>query len=100
MHRVTALRKRWLLDTYQGAVSNRHLDYCLDEFTFRFNRRTSGLCGLLLCATGASKPHRRLGSGRAERAVGVHPEQTCVMWIVPRVILRSSPQQPNLRTAR
>jgi transposase-like protein len=40
-HRVASLLKRWLLGTHQGAVSHRHLDYYLDEFTFRFNRRTS-----------------------------------------------------------
>jgi transposase-like protein len=41
VHRVVALLKRWLLGTHQGAVSRAHLDYYLDEFTFRFNRRTS-----------------------------------------------------------
>ena len=41
VHRVTALLKRWLLGTHQGAVSPAHLDYYLDEFTFRFNRRHS-----------------------------------------------------------
>ena len=40
-HRVVSLLKRWLLGTHQGAVSHKHLDYYLDEFTFRFNRRTS-----------------------------------------------------------
>lgn len=40
-HRVASLLKRWLLGTHQGAVSHAHLDYYLDEFTFRFNRRTS-----------------------------------------------------------
>lgn len=40
-HRTVALLKRWLLGTLQGAVSHAHLDYYLDEFTFRFNRRTS-----------------------------------------------------------
>ena len=40
-HRVASLLKRWLLGTHQGAVSHEHLDYYLDEFTFRFNRRTS-----------------------------------------------------------
>ncbi len=40
-HRVAALLKRWLLGTHQGAISHEHLDYYLDEFTFRFNRRTS-----------------------------------------------------------
>jgi transposase-like protein len=46
-HRVSSLLKRWLLGTHQGAVSNRHLDYYLDEFTFRFNRRSSRARGLL-----------------------------------------------------
>lgn len=41
VHRVAALLKRWLLGTHQGAVSREQLDYYLDEFTFRFNRRTS-----------------------------------------------------------
>jgi transposase-like protein len=40
-HRVISLLKRWLLGTHQGAVSHAHLDYYLDEFVFRFNRRTS-----------------------------------------------------------
>lgn len=39
--------KRWLLGTHQGAVSREHLDYYLDEFTFRFNRRTSRPSGKL-----------------------------------------------------
>jgi transposase-like protein len=41
VHRVAALLKRWLLGTHQGSVSAQHLDYYLDEFVFRFNRRTS-----------------------------------------------------------
>ena len=41
VHRVASLLKRWLLGTHQGAVSHEHLDYYLDEFTFRFNRRKS-----------------------------------------------------------
>jgi transposase-like protein len=41
VHRVVSLLKRWLLGTHQGAVSHEHLDGYLDEFTFRFNRRTS-----------------------------------------------------------
>ena len=47
VHRVSALLKRWLLGTHQGAVSRHHLDYYLDEFTFRFNRRTSRSRGKL-----------------------------------------------------
>jgi transposase-like protein len=41
VHRVVSLLKRWLMGTHQGSVSHEHLDYYLDEFTFRFNRRTS-----------------------------------------------------------
>ena len=29
------------MGTHQGAVSHKHRDYYLDEFTFRFNRRNS-----------------------------------------------------------
>jgi transposase-like protein len=47
VHRVASLLKRWLLGTHQGAVSLEHLDYYLDEFTFRFNRRTSASRGKL-----------------------------------------------------
>ena len=51
VHRVVSLLKRWLLGTHQGAVSAAHLDYYLDEFTFRFNRRTSRHRGKLCAAT-------------------------------------------------
>jgi transposase-like protein len=47
VHRVASLLKRWLLGTHQGAVSNKHLPYYLDEFTFRFNRRASRSRGKL-----------------------------------------------------
>ena len=47
VHRVASLLKRWLLGTHQGAVSQEHLDYYLDEFTFRFNRRKSRSRGKL-----------------------------------------------------
>jgi len=46
-NRVAALVKRWLVGTHQGAVSHEHLDYYLDEYTFRFNRRTSRSRGKL-----------------------------------------------------
>jgi len=46
-NRVASLLKRWLLGTHQGAVRASHLDYYLDEFTFRFNRRTSRSRGKL-----------------------------------------------------
>lgn len=47
VHRVASLVKRWLLGTHQGRVERTHLPYYLDEFTFRFNRRTSRSRGLL-----------------------------------------------------
>ena len=47
VHRVVSLLKRWLLGTHQGGVSHEQLDYYLDEFTFRFNRRRSRHRGLL-----------------------------------------------------
>lgn len=47
VNRVASLLKRWLLGTHQGATDQAHLDYYLDEFTFRFNRRTSRSRGLL-----------------------------------------------------
>ena len=47
VHRVAALLKRWLLGTLQGRASHERLDSYLDEFTFRFNRRTSPSRGQL-----------------------------------------------------
>jgi transposase-like protein len=47
VHRVVSLLKRWLMGTHQGAVSFEHLDYYLDEFIFRFNRRKSRSRGKL-----------------------------------------------------
>jgi transposase-like protein len=46
-HRVASLLKRWLLGTHQGGMSREQLDYYLDEFVFRFNRRRSRSRGLL-----------------------------------------------------
>jgi len=47
VHRVASLLKRWWLGTHQGAIRPSHLDYYLDEFVFRFNRRTSRKRGKL-----------------------------------------------------
>jgi transposase-like protein len=47
VHKVASLLKRWLLGTHQGGIQRQHLDYYLDEFTFRFNRRRSNARGLL-----------------------------------------------------
>jgi transposase-like protein len=47
VHMVASLLKRWLMGTLHGGVQHQHLDYYLDEFTFRFNRRRSRARGLL-----------------------------------------------------
>ena len=73
VHRIAALVKRWLLSTPQGAVSGKHLEYYLDEYMFRFNRRTSRLRGLLFyrlmeqAAATSPSPYRQI--------VGDHPNQ-------------------------
>jgi transposase-like protein len=41
IHLVFGLTKRWLLGTHHGAVGTKHLPAYLDEFVFRFNRRTA-----------------------------------------------------------
>ena len=47
VHRVASLIKRWILGTHHGSVQPEHLDAYLDEFVFRFNRRSSGSRGML-----------------------------------------------------
>lgn len=47
VHRVSSLLKRWIIGTLQGSISDKHFDYYLDEYTFRFNRRNSNARGLL-----------------------------------------------------
>jgi transposase-like protein len=47
VHKVASLLKRWLLGTLQGGIHQKHLDYYLDEFAFRFNRRNSRSRGML-----------------------------------------------------
>lgn len=49
VHRVASLLQRWILGTYHGAVQPGHLEDYLDEFVFRFNRRSSRSRGLLFC---------------------------------------------------
>ena len=47
VHLVTSLLKRWLLGTHQGAVSDKHMQAYLEEYTFRFNRRKAAKRGFL-----------------------------------------------------
>ena len=45
IHLVFGLAKRWLLGTHHGAVRPKHLQAYLDEYVFRFNRRTANSIG-------------------------------------------------------
>jgi transposase-like protein len=47
VHMTATLLKRWLTGTMHYAVERHQLPYYLDEFTFRFNRRTSRQRGML-----------------------------------------------------
>lgn len=60
VNRIAALLKRWILGIHQGNVSRKHIDGYLDEFSFRFNRRTSAHRGMLF--------HRLL-----QQAVAIEP---------------------------
>jgi hypothetical protein len=69
VHRIAALLKRWLLGIHQGAVSGKHLEYSLDEYSFRFNRRTSRSRGMLFyrlmqqAVATPSAPYRQIVDG-------------------------------------
>ena len=47
VHRIASLFKRWMLGTHQGSFDPEYLRAYLEEFTFRFNRRTSSSRGLV-----------------------------------------------------
>lgn len=78
VHRVASLLKRWLLGTHQGGVQDTHLDYYLDEFTFRFNRRMSRARGMLFfrlmqqAAACTPIPYRALVGGASGGDAGEH----------------------------
>jgi transposase-like protein len=44
-HIVSALLKRWWLGTYHGSISVKHMPAYMEDFTFRFNRRTTAGIG-------------------------------------------------------
>ena len=67
VHRAISLVKRWILGTYQGRLDNKYLDSYLNEFTFRFNRRTSRSRGLLF--------HRLLENSIAVEPAPLHKIQ-------------------------
>lgn len=61
VHLAISLIKRWILGTYQGNIDESNLQTYLEEFTFRFNRKTSHSRGWLFyrMVQGAlsTKPH-------------------------------------------
>jgi transposase-like protein len=75
VHRVISLLKRWLLGTHQGAPRTKHMDGYLEEFEFRFNRRTAKHRSLLF-----------------ERLVGFATCQSALPYW--RIIQRQRPNQP------
>jgi predicted nuclease of predicted toxin-antitoxin system len=71
VHMVASLLKRWLRGTHQGAVSPVHLDYYLDEFTFRFNCRRSrhrGCCSIASCSMPCRSTCAVSSDGQTRRA--------------------------------
>ena len=70
-HRAASLLKRWWLGTLYGAASPEHFDAYLEEYVFRFNRRTSTHRGLLFyrvleqAVDTEPAPYRSIGGGRA-----------------------------------
>jgi transposase-like protein len=78
VHLVISHLKRWMMGTHQGAISHKHLDYYLDEFTFRFNRRRS-------------KSRGKLFFRLAQQAVAVDPV-TLNQIIHPHAKEREKPQ--------
>jgi hypothetical protein len=83
VHRVASLAKRWLLGTHQGSVTDEHLYSYLNEFVFRFNRRTSRSRGVVF--------YRVL-----ELAVGHEPVRYREIIANPRPGSRS-PEPPTTR---
>ena len=73
VHNVASLLKRWLIGTHQGGIQHQQIDYYLDEFTFRFNRRRSQARGLLFhrlaqqaVAVAPAPYHTIIGAARAD----------------------------------
>ena len=69
-----SLLKRWLLGMHQGGVAEQHLDAYLDEFVFRFNRRTSRKrgCSSTDCSNWPSERGRRRTRRSSGRGAAWH----------------------------
>ena len=75
VHRIASLLDRWWLGIHHGAIRPSHLDYYLDEFTFRFNRRSSKARGLLFyrlmeqAVDSRPVPRKRIIGGKSQHMV-------------------------------
>ncbi len=69
VHITASLLKRWLTGTMHFGVQPHQLPYYLDEFTFRFNRRTSTKRGLLFTDSAAGRRHRPPPAARTTESV-------------------------------
>ena len=76
-HLVISLFKRWMGGTLQGSIGSDHLQDYLNEFVFRFNRRTSMSRGLLfyrlaelIMGTAPNPRSTIIGGGRQHLGAG------------------------------
>ncbi len=75
VHLVASLLNRWLIGTHHGGIQPSHLDYYLDECTFRFNRRRSRARGLLFyrfsqqAVATAPKPYNNIINPKNSNAI-------------------------------
>lgn len=76
LHLVVSLAKRWIIGTMQGRISEKYLPVYLDEFVFRFNRRTSNNRGKVFyrlldqCISSSAIPYWKLiGRTAANRPI-------------------------------
>ncbi len=98
MHRVASLAKRWLLGTHQGSVDEAHLQAYLNEFVFRFNRRTSRSRGLVfhrvLELAGGHDPVRYRGLHPQPPSQGAHARRACRLGCHPPTLDRPPANRP------
>jgi transposase-like protein len=81
VHLVISHLKRWMMGTHQGAISRKHLDYYLHEFTFRFNRRRSKNRGkLFFSARAASRDSRACNAGSNSSSRHERSRETTTCW--------------------
>jgi ISXO2 transposase-like protein len=77
-HLVSSLLKRWAASTLHHRISHQQLPYHLDEFTFRFNRRTSraqGCCSTVCFSRPPARTHIPSASSSAAPATtGMNPQ--------------------------